>query len=266
MFCPTMIQARLWSLCSPVKTEEWAPQQHGAGVSGSLWAPAFCVGPSEVQTGIWWLSQNHTEQVTMPTENCAQPERNKCVEFHWSRFDSRDETFIGYCFGLEVIICPFWAMFHLQENGAWLFRRPHPGRVSEGSDEGYIENASHVQPEEGPGLCHQRDKAPHHGLLSPWLETPYVKVQSDCSYLGKVKSEERFQKIGSWLTAAKDTLEMPGLELQSQMLRYCCDCPPRCKGKYAHDNWKCRISSGEMKTTRDKIFRNNTMSGTKYLA
>lgn len=157
-------------------------------------------------------------------------------------------------------------MFHLQENGAWLFRRPHPGRVSEGSDEGYIENASHVQPEEGPGLCHQRDKAPHHGLLSPWLETPYVKVQSDCSYLGKVKSEERFQKIGSWLTAAKGTLEMPGLELQSRMLRYCCDYRPRCKGKYAHDNWKCRISSGEMKTARDKIFRNNTMSGTKYLA
>lgn len=45
-------------------------------------------------------------------------------------------------------------MFHLQENERLIIRRPHPGWVPEGSDEGHIEDASHVQPEEGPGLCH----------------------------------------------------------------------------------------------------------------
>ena len=71
--------------------------------------------------------------------------------------------------------------------------------MPEGSDKGHIENASHVHPEEGLGLCHKRDKAPHHGLLSTWFEKSDVKVQRDYVYLGKVKSEEGFQKMGSWL-------------------------------------------------------------------
>lgn len=71
--------------------------------------------------------------------------------------------------------------------------------MPEGSDKGHLENASHVHPEEGLGLCHERDRAPRHGLLSTWFEKADVKAQGDCIYVGKVKSGKGFQKMGSWL-------------------------------------------------------------------